>query len=57
MFIVPEKLSVWLLKEPVGGVILSIDKYILFFLRIIYLIVRIITRIFLGKKRRNESSF
>jgi FkbM family methyltransferase len=57
MFIVPGKLSVWLLKEPVGGVILPIDKYILFFLRIIYLIVRIIARIFLGKKRRKESSF
>jgi FkbM family methyltransferase len=57
MFIVPGKLSVWLLKEPVGGVILSIDRYILFFLRIIYLIIRIITRIFLGKKRRNKSIF
>ncbi len=52
-----EKLSVWLLKDPVGGIILPIDKYVLILFRIIYLIVRIIARIFLGKSKRNESRF
>ena len=52
-----EKLSSWLLKEPTGGVILSLDKCILFFFKIIYLFVRVSSKIVLGKKRRDRSVF
>jgi FkbM family methyltransferase len=48
------KLTSWLLKGP-GGVAITLDKCILFPLKIIYLGVRVSLRIFLGKKRRNQS--
>ena len=47
-----EKLNSWLLKEPEG--VLLLDKCILFFLKIIYLGLRIILRLVLGKKRRDK---
>jgi FkbM family methyltransferase len=52
-----EKLSSWLLKEPTGGVILSLDKYILFLFKIAYLIIRVLSKLVLGKKRRDKSVF
>src|ERR671921_608513 len=48
-----EKLTSWLLKEP-EGVIPTLDKWILFFFKIIYLGIRIILRLVLGKKRRDR---
>src|ERR671921_450002 len=48
-----EKLTSWLLKEPVG-VIPVLDKWILFFLKIIYLGIRFSVKIALGKKRRDS---
>src|ERR671921_2374905 len=48
-----EKLTSWLLKEPVG-VIPVLDKWILFFLKIIYLGIRFSVKIALGKKRRDR---
>jgi FkbM family methyltransferase len=48
------KLTSWLLKTP-EGVVITLDKCILFPLKIIYLGVRVSLRIFLGKKRRNQS--
>src|ERR671921_1565097 len=48
-----ERLTSWLLKEP-EGVIPTLDKWILFFFKIIYLGIRIILRLVLGKKRRDR---
>jgi FkbM family methyltransferase len=47
------KLTSWLLKEP-EGVLPALDKCILFFLKIIYLGLRIVLRLVLGKKRRDK---
>jgi FkbM family methyltransferase len=47
------KLTSWLLREP-EGVLPALDKCILFFLKIIYLGLRIVLRLFLGKKRRDR---
>src|ERR671915_1256839 len=48
-----ERLTSWLLKEPVG-VMPILDKWILFFLKIIYLGIRFSVKIALGKKRRDR---
>ncbi len=48
-----ERLTSWLLKEPVG-VIPILDKWVLFFLKIIYLGIRFSMKIVLGKKRRDR---
>jgi FkbM family methyltransferase len=48
------KLTSWLLKTP-EGVVITLDKCILFPLKIIYLGVRISLRIFLGRERRDRS--
>ncbi|HEX2067699.1 MAG TPA: FkbM family methyltransferase, partial [Nitrososphaeraceae archaeon] len=48
-----ERLTSWLLKEPVG-VMPILDKWILFFLKIIYLGIRFSIKIALGKKRRDR---
>src|SRR5215203_5029528 len=48
-----ERLTSWLLKEPVG-VIPILDKWVLFFLKIIYLGIRFSMKIALGKKRRDS---
>jgi FkbM family methyltransferase len=48
-----EKLTSWLLKEPVG-VIPILDKWILFFFKIIYLGIRFSAKIALGRKRRDR---
>jgi|SRR5918994_1770382 FkbM family methyltransferase len=48
-----ERLTSWLLKEPVG-VIPILDKWVLFFLKIIYLGIRFSMKIVLGKKRRDS---
>ena len=48
-----EKLTSWLLKEP-EGVLPALDRCILFFLKIIYLGLRIILRLVLGKERRDK---
>src|SRR5829696_798285 len=47
-----ERITSWLLKEPVG-VMPILDKWILFFLKIIYLGIRFSVKIALGKKRRD----
>ena len=47
------KLTSWLLKEP-EGVLPALDRCILFFLKIIYLGLRIVLRLVLGKKRRDK---
>jgi FkbM family methyltransferase len=47
------KLTSWLLKEP-EGVLPALDRCILFFLKINYLGLRIVLRLFLGKKRRDR---
>ncbi len=48
-----ERITSWLLKEPVG-VMPILDKWILFFLKIIYLGIRFSVKIALGKKRRDR---
>jgi len=48
------KLTSWLLKTP-EGVVITLDKCILFPLKIIYLGIRISIRIFLGRERRDRS--
>ena len=48
-----EKLTSWLLKEP-EGVLPALDRCILFFLKIIYLGLRIVLRLVLGKERRDK---
>ena len=48
-----EKLTSWLLKEPVG-VMPLLDKWILFFFKIIYLGIRFSVKIALGRKRRDR---
>jgi FkbM family methyltransferase len=48
------KLTSWLIRTP-EGVVITLDKCILFPLKIIYLGVRISFRVFLGRKRRNQS--
>src|SRR5215208_1898119 len=48
-----ERLTSWLLKEPVG-VMPILDKWIFFFLKIIYLGIRFSIKIALGKKRRDR---
>ena len=48
-----ERLTSWLLKEPVG-VMPILDKWILFFFKIIYLGIRFSIKIALGKKRRDR---
>jgi FkbM family methyltransferase len=48
-----EKLTSWLLKEPVG-VIPILDKWILFFFKIIYLGIRFSIKMALGRKRRDR---
>jgi FkbM family methyltransferase len=48
------KLIPWLLQESIGGVVPALDKCILFSLKIIYLGLRILLRIVLGKKRRDR---
>jgi FkbM family methyltransferase len=48
------KLTSWLIRTP-EGVVITLDKCILFPLKIIYLGVRISLRIFLGRKRRDQS--
>ena len=45
-------LNSWLLKETKG--VRTIDKCILFFLKIVYLALRILLRIILGRKRRDK---
>ena len=47
------RLTSWLLNEP-EGVLPVLDKCILFFLKIVYLGLRIILRLVLGKKRRDR---
>ncbi len=47
------RLTSWLLNEP-EGVLPVLDKCILFFLKIVYLGLRIILRLVLGKKRRDK---
>ena len=48
-----ERITSWLLKEPVG-VMPILDKWILFFFKIIYLGIRFSVKIALGKKRRDR---
>jgi hypothetical protein len=48
------KLIPWLLEEPIGGVVPTLDKCILIFLKIVYIGLRILLRIDLGKKRRDR---
>ena len=48
-----EKLTSWLLKEPVG-VMPVLDKWILFFFKVIYLGIRFSVKIALGRKRRDR---
>jgi FkbM family methyltransferase len=48
------KTTSWLLKGPQEGVVIALDRCILFSLKIIYLSVRILLRIALGKKRRDR---
>jgi hypothetical protein len=47
------RLISWLLEEPIGGVLPTLDKCILFCLKIVYIGLRILLRIALGKKRRD----
>ena len=47
------RLTSWLLNEP-EGVLPVLDKCILFFLKIVYLGLRILLRISLGRKRRDR---
>jgi FkbM family methyltransferase len=44
----------WLLREPIG-VAPKFDKCILFLLKVIYLSLRVLLRIIVGKKRRNKT--
>ena len=48
-----KKLTSWLLKEPEEGVLIPLDKMALIILKIIYLSLRILLRIALGRKRRD----
>ena len=48
------RLIPWLLEEPIGAVLPTLDKCILFCLKIIYIGLRILLRIALGKKRRDR---
>ena len=48
------KLTSWLFKEPEEGVFIPLDKMALIILKIIYLSLRILLRIALGRKRRDK---
>src|ERR687887_146848 len=48
------KLTSWLFKEPEEGVLITLDKMALIILKIIYLSLRILLRIALGRKRRDK---
>jgi hypothetical protein len=48
------ELTSWLLREPIG-VVPKFDKCILFLLKVIYLSLRVLLRIIVGKKRRNKT--
>ena len=48
------KLTSWLLKEPEEAVLIPLDKMALIILKIIYLSLRILLRIALGRKRRDK---
>jgi FkbM family methyltransferase len=48
------KLISWIIRTP-EGVVITLDRCILFPLKIIYLGIRISLRIFLGRKRRDQS--
>jgi FkbM family methyltransferase len=48
------RITSWLLKGPQEGVVIALDRWILFSLKIIYLGIRILLRISLGKKRRDR---
>src|SRR5215210_6248877 len=47
-----ERLTSWLLKDAVG--VRTLDNFIIFFLKIAYLSLRILLRLVLGKKRRDR---
>jgi FkbM family methyltransferase len=49
-----KRITSWLLKGPQEGVVIALDRWILFSLKIIYLGIRILLRISLGKKRRDR---
>jgi FkbM family methyltransferase len=48
------KLIPWLLEQPIGGVVPTLDKCILIFLKIVYIGLRILLRIALGKEKRDR---
>ena len=49
------KMISWLLNEPKPeGVVPALDKLAIVFLKFIYLVVRILFRLVLGKKRRDK---
>jgi len=53
-------LTHWLFEEPVANTIPSLyalDKVMSFFIKIIYIILRILSKVTLGKKRRENSQF
>ena len=50
------KLIPSLLEEPIGGVVPTLDKCILLFLKIVYIGLRILLRISLGKKRKCQTT-
>ncbi|HJT84219.1 MAG TPA: hypothetical protein VJ697_07030, partial [Nitrososphaeraceae archaeon] len=53
-----KKLIYWLFEEPVANTIPSLytlDKVMNFFIKINYIIIRIVFRIAVGKKRRENS--
>lgn len=50
------QLTSWLIKEPVGGVVMTFDKYILAVYKLFYLTIRIILGIILGKEKRNTNT-
>jgi FkbM family methyltransferase len=59
MSIMDKKITSWLLNGSVGGVMPTLDKYVLVFIRvislIIYLIIRISLRLIVGKKKRDQA--
>ena len=55
-----KKLSNWLFEGPVANTIPSLyalDKVMNLFIKIIYIILRILSKVTLGKKRRENSQF
>src|SRR4051812_6614913 len=54
--IIMTQLTSWLVKEPVGSVVMTFDKYILAVYKLFYLTIRIILGIILGKEKRNTNT-